>query len=217
MDAKDFDEHTRRIGVEEIESPVKGERGAPASGPGRSLARILWDVASTIIPAVFIALFVNVFVAQAWVVEGPSMQPNLYYDQRVMVEKITYRFVHGPRRGDIVIIDVPGEEEPLIKRVVALPGETVEVRDGQAFINGEPLDESWTTQQGGLDYPATLVPPLHVFVLGDNRPSSRDSRSFGPVSIDQLVGRALFVYWPPNQIKLVNRQAGRSASGSPIY
>ena len=112
-------------------SPESGERKrGPAPGAGHFLLRALWDVMSTILPAVFIALFINVFVAQAWVVEGPSMQPNLYYDQRVMVEKITYRLFHGPRRGDVVIVDVPGEGEPLIKRVMALPGETVEVHGG---------------------------------------------------------------------------------------
>ena len=171
---------------------------------GHTLLRVVWDLASTIVPAVIIALFINVFVAQAMVVQGPSMQPNLYYDQRVMVEKITYRFFHGPRRGDVVIVDVPGEDEPLIKRVVALSGEMVEVRGGQVWINGELLEEHWTTQQGGPNYSSTLVPPLHVFVLGDNRGSSRDSRSFGSVSVDRLVGRAWLLYWPLDKIKIVD-------------
>ena len=170
-------------------------------GIGHFLPRALKETAGTVLPAVLIALFVNVFVAQAMVVHGPSMQPNLHYDQRVMVEKITYRLIHGPRRGDVVVIDVPGEDEPLIKRVVALPGETVEVRGGQVFIDGQMQEESWATQQGGPDYPPTVMPPLHVFVLGDNRASSRDSRAFGPVSMDQIVGRASFVYWPPDQAK----------------
>jgi len=168
---------------------------------GRFLLRTLWDIVSTIVPAVLIALLVNVFVVQAMTIDGPSMQPNLYYDQHVMIEKITYRFVHGPRRGDVVTFDLPGEEIPLIKRVVALPGETVEVRGGQVFIDGELLEEPWITQLGGPGYPSTVVPPLHVFVLGDNRPSSRDSRYFGPVSLEQIIGRALFVYWPPDQAK----------------
>jgi signal peptidase I len=171
---------------------------------GRTLMRVAWDVASTIVPAVVIALFINVFVAQAMVIEGPSMRPNLNYGQRVMVEKITYRFFHGPRRGDVVIVDVPGEGEPLIKRVVALSGERVEVRGGQVWINGELLEERWATHQGGPNYPSTLVPPLHVFVLGDNRGSSRDSRSFGAVSVDRLVGRAWLLYWPLDEIKIVD-------------
>lgn len=181
------------------------EKPSQAPGIGRSLLRALWDVVSTVIPAIVIALFINVFVAQAMVVQGPSMQPNLYYNQRVMVEKVTYRFVHGPHRGDVVIVETPGEEEPLIKRVVALSGETVEVQGGQVFINGQLLEEPWMTQQGGPNYPSTLVPPLHVFVLGDNRGSSRDSRSFGPVSVDQLIGRAWLIYWPLDQVRLVDK------------
>jgi len=78
------------------------------------------------------ALAINVYAAQAITVDGPSMQPNLYYDYRVMVKKITYRFFHGPRRGDVVVVDMPGEET-LIKRVVALPGETVEVRGNRSL------------------------------------------------------------------------------------
>ena len=185
-----------------LESEV--EHPTQTSGVGRFLLRALWDIVSTVVPAVLIALFINVFIAQAMVVQGPSMQPNLYLDHRVMVEKVTYRFVHGPRRGDVVIVNVSGEQEPLIKRVVALSGETMEVRGGQVFINGQLLEEPWATQQGGPGYPSTVVPPLHFFVLGDNRASSRDSRSFGPVSVDQLVGRAWIVYWPLDQIKLVD-------------
>jgi signal peptidase I len=196
---------TENFNLESV--PVAPELGAEkrdlVPSAGRSLLRILWDVAGTILPALLIALFINVFVAQAMVVQGPSMQPNLYHGQRVMVEKVTYRFIHGPRRGDVVTFDVPGEEEALIKRVVALPGETVEVQDGQVLINGQPLEEPWTTQPGGPGYLPAPVPPLHVFVLGDNRGSSRDSRSFGPVLLDQVIGRAWFVYWPPGQIQAI--------------
>ncbi len=175
----------------------------PASGGGGILLRALWDVGSAALVAVVIAMMIHVFVAQAIVVAGPSMRPTLDYGQQVMVEKITYRFAHGPRRGDVVVVDVPNEETPLIKRVIALAGETVEVRGGRVLVNGRLLDEPWDTRQGGADYPATRIPPLHVFVLGDNRASSRDSRVFGPVSVDHIVGRAWFVYWPPDQVKMV--------------
>ena len=78
---------------------------------GRFLLRTLWDVVSTIVPAVLIVLVINVFVVQAMTIDGPSMQPNLYYDQRVMIEKVTCRFIHGPRRGDVVTFDAPGEPD----------------------------------------------------------------------------------------------------------
>jgi len=168
------------------------------------LWRALREMLGTIVPAVLIALTINLFLAQATVVRGQSMEPTLLNDERLVVEKITYRFLHGPRRGDVIILQPPGHEDLLIKRVVALPGETVAVQDGQIFINNRPLDEPWAVQQGGPEYPPTLVPPLHVFVLGDNRGHSNDSRSFGPVSVDVISGRAWIVYWPPRRIGLIH-------------
>jgi signal peptidase I len=167
---------------------------------GRPLLRALREVLLTVVPALFIALFVNVFVAQASMILQHSMEPNLHENERVIVEKITYRFVHGPRRGDIVVVEIPGQEIPLVKRVVALPGEKVAVQGGRVFINDQLLDEPWVERYGGRDYPPEVVPPLHVFILGDNRGVSHDSRAIGPVHVDQIVGRVWFVYWPLDQI-----------------
>jgi signal peptidase I len=175
----------------------------PRAATGRFLRRAILEAIGTLVPAVFIALVVNVFVAQAMVVLGPSMQPILYYNERILVDKLIYKFLHGPRRGDIVVIDIPGEDVPLIKRVVALPGETIEVRDGQVFIDGKMLEESWPTQAGGPNYGPIVVPPLYIFVLGDNRANSRDSRTVGPLAIDQVVGRARLIYWPPEEMKVL--------------
>jgi len=176
-----------------------GKPPSPLAHVGRLLLRALSELVQTLLPAVVIALVINLFLAQATVVEGMSMEPNLHNAERVIVEKVTYHFVHGPARGDVVVLHVSGQEELLIKRVVALPGETVEVRGGQLYINGRLVDEPWTDRQGGPDYPPTVVPPMHVFVMGDNRGQSNDSRSFGPIPVDQIVGRACFVYWPPDQ------------------
>jgi signal peptidase I len=177
-------------------------REATSRSAGRLVLWIVREMATTILPALFIALVINVFVAQATVVDGPSMQPTLTYNQRVIVEKITYQW-RGPRRGDVIVFEVPHEEEPLIKRVVALPGETIEIRDEAIYVNGQQLSESWATQPGGPDYPATTLPPLHVFVLGDNRANSRDSRYFGPVSRDQIIGRARLIYWPVEALQAI--------------
>ncbi len=169
----------------------------------RFLRSVVWELATTVLPAVLIALFINVYIAEAALVEdGPSMQPNLYRGDRVMMEKISYRF-HLPRRGDVVIAERPEGEIALIKRVVALPGEVVEVRGGHVFIDGAKMEEPWVTDFGGPDYPPTLIPPDHVFILGDNRPNSRDSRAIGPVSVDAIQGHVRFVYWPLDQIKVV--------------
>ncbi len=175
----------------------------PPRGLGRWLLQALREVAETVIPAVAIALVINIFLAQATQVLGQSMEPNLHTAQRVVVEKVTYRFFHGPRRGDIVVLDLPEQKEMLIKRVMGLPGETVEVRGGEVYIDGERIDEPWTVNPGGSNYGPHTIPPLHVFVLGDNRGASNDSRNFGPVPIDHVVGHAWFSYWPPEYVGIV--------------
>ena len=175
----------------------------PPRGLGRWLLQALCEVAETFIPAIAIALLINVFLAQATQVLGQSMEPNLHTAQRVVVEKVTYRFFHGPRRGDIVVLDLPEQKEMLIKRVMGLPGETVEVRGGEVYIDGEQINEPWTVNPGGSNYSPQTIPPLHVFVLGDNRGASNDSRNFGPVPIDHIVGHAWFSYWPPEYVGFV--------------
>ena len=146
------------------------------------------------------SLVLNTFVAHAVSIDqGPSMQPNLYRGDRVMIEKISLNF-RVPQRGDIIVISRPGEPISLIKRVLALPGERVEVRRGHVWINAAPLAEPWVMYFGGPDYPVTLVPPDHIFILGDNRPESRDSRMFGPVPLSEIEGRVFFVYWPPERL-----------------
>lgn len=177
------------------------EAPRPAGRVRHWLRQVVWEVVSTVVPALFITLAINVFVAQAMVVDGPSMQPNLYLSERVIVEKVTYRWLHSPRRGDVVTFDLPGEKEELIKRVVALEGETVEVQDGRVLINGQLLQEPWLTRPGEPDYGPAVVPPGHIFVLGDNRGNSRDSRYFGPIAFQQVKAHALLIYWPLDKIK----------------
>lgn len=191
--------------VEEItEEPEIGQEPRSSGSPVlRWLLRALREIAETVIPAVIIALIINLFLAQATQVLGQSMEPNLHSSQRVVVEKVTYRFFHGPRRGDIVVIDLPGQTEMLIKRVVGLPGETIEVRSGEVYIEGEKIDEPWTVNPGGSNYGPQTIPPLHIFVMGDNRGASNDSRSFGPVLIDHIVGHAWFSYWPAEYVGFV--------------
>lgn len=161
------------------------------------------EILTTILPALLLALLVNLYVGEAVAIEdGPSMQPNLYRGDRMITEKISYRF-HAPRRGDVVVVDRPGNEVSLVKRVVALEGETVEVRGGHTFIDGRPIDEPWVNEFGGPGYGPEVVPEDHVFILGDNRAVSRDSRAIGPVPVDSVRGHVLLVYWPPEQIKMV--------------
>jgi signal peptidase I len=153
------------------------------------------------VPAIVIALLINLFLAQSTVVLGQSMEPSLHQDQRLIMEKIGYHW-HGPRRGDIVVLPDPsGGPIPLIKRVVGLPGERITITDGRVYIDGKRLDEAYLPQviidSGGSTW---TVPPLRVFVLGDNRSNSKDSRYFGPVPIHAIIGHAIFRYWPLNAI-----------------
>lgn len=189
--------------TEEPTAETEPDRRSPGGRVLRWLLQGLREVAETVIPAVVIALLINLFLAQATQVLGQSMEPNLHSSQRVVIEKVTYQFLHGPRRGDIVVINSPGQGEMVIKRVVGLPGETIEVRSGRVYVNGKLLDEPWATRPGGGRYGPETIPPLHVFVLGDNRGASNDSRNFGPVEIDHVVGHAWLSYWPPEHVGFV--------------
>lgn len=199
----------RRWDDEGPEPPIEPKRPNGDDGPfpettTESLPSSWWrapvqafrTLLETVVPALLIAVGINLFLAQATQVQGQSMEPNLHTAQRLVVEKVTYRF-HGPRQGDIVVIDLPeAGPELLIKRVIGMPGDTISSQNGQVFINGEPLDEPYVTHAGGRDVTEQIVPPLHVFVMGDNRQFSNDSRNFGPVPIDNIIGRAWFSYWP---------------------
>lgn len=190
----------------ELNNLPQGESPEPSPpSPGSRLFRFLREVLETVLPAILIALLINVFVGQATRVEGQSMEPNLHSDQRLVVEKVSYR-LHGPDRFDVVVLKMPSQgDDLLIKRVVGLPGERVEILDGHVYINGEPLDEPFVDDVTGPGRKGNvLVPPLHVYVLGDNRGHSNDSRSFGPVPIENIVGRAWLSYWPPEELGLVH-------------
>ncbi len=177
----------------------------------KKVLHLIREVLETVVPAVLIALLINLFLAQATRVYGQSMEPNLHTDQRLIVEKLSYNaFLRqylgfdGPDRGDVVVIRLHTQnDELLIKRVIGLPGDLVEIRDGQVFLNGDPLYEPYLDDRTTGTYGPTTVPPLHIFVLGDNRSSSNDSRSFGTVSLKDVVGRAWFSYWPPDQTGFV--------------
>jgi signal peptidase I len=177
----------------------------------RGLFHFIREMLETIVPAVLIALLINLFLAQATRVYGQSMEPNLHTDQRIIVEKLSYnRYVrqylnlNGPARGDVVVISLPSQGgELLIKRVIGLPGDTVEIPDGQGFVNQQPLAEPYLSGETTGIYGPVVVPPLQIFVLGDNRNFSNDSRNFGPVPLEHVIGHAWFSYWPMTQFGFV--------------
>ena len=179
----------------------------PETPAGRTILQMVRDwlveLGETVLPAIVIAVLINLFLAQATRVYGSSMEPNLHTDQRLVVEKLSYR-LHQPQRGDVVVLRLPERgPELLIKRVIALPGETIEVRDGQVMINGAMLPEPYLSQQTRGQYGPVQVPEGHIFVMGDNRGASNDSRVFGPVPQVRIVGRAWVSYWPPGDLGLI--------------
>jgi signal peptidase I len=176
----------------------------PAAGKSVSGARAFFDWVVVIAVALLVAFVVRTFVLAHFVVEGSSMYSTLETGDRVFVNKLSYR-LHDPNRGDVVVLhQITGaSERDLIKRVIALPGETVEIRNCTVLIDGQVLNEPYldpevvTPTDCGGDYSLNgPVPESHVFVLGDNRGGSQDSRVIGPVNEDDLVGRAFVVFWP---------------------
>lgn len=166
--------------------------------------RAFFDWFVVIAVALLVAFVVRTFVIAHFVVEGESMYSTLDTNDRVFVNKLSYR-LHDPNRGDVVVLhQVTGaSERDLIKRVIGLPGESVEVRNCTVLIDGRVLDEPYldpevvTPTDCGGDYVLDgIVPDDHVFVMGDNRGGSQDSRVIGPISEDDLVGRAFVVFWP---------------------
>lgn len=173
----------------------------------RSAARTFVDWVLVVGIALFVALVIRTFVLAHFVVDGTSMANTLHNGDRVFVNKLSYR-IGEPSRGDVVVLHQFGETgRDLIKRVVALEGETIEVRNCQVFIDGRPMEEPYLdselVQPGhcGRDVSGVTVPDDHVFVMGDNRDGSQDSRNIGPVHEDDLVGRAFVVFWPAGNWK----------------
>ncbi len=185
--------------------PDDGQPTAPDDDDNRLLspgARAFFDWVLVVGIALFVAIVVRTFVLAHYQVEGQSMFSTLHPGDRVFVNKLSYR-LHDPNRGDVVVLhELTGStERDLIKRVIALPGETIEIDDCQVFIDGLRLDEPYldpsvVNDGGWCEYGPTDVPDEHVFVMGDNRNHSSDSRQLGPISEDDLVGRAFVVFWP---------------------
>jgi signal peptidase I len=159
--------------------------------------RTLLDTLETILLSLVLFLAINT-VSERIRVESISMQPTLYAGDMVIVNKLAYRFNNSPHRGDVIVFKYPPDPEsiPYIKRVVGLPGDQVHIADGKVYINGQLIDEPYlkvSTNRGG-DW---TVPDKQLFVMGDNRNNSRDSRAWGFVPFENIIGRAELIYLPP--------------------
>jgi signal peptidase I len=154
--------------------------------------------------SLIIAAVVILFIYQPVQVEGTSMQPTLVDQERIFINKFTYRFgLEKIERGDMVVFHLPGDRsKSYIKRVIGLPGDRVEILKGVVTVNGRPLQEEYVPPEyrDHQDYEARTVPADQYFVLGDHRVSSRDSRVLGCVRREDIYGKAVFVYWPLEKI-----------------
>jgi signal peptidase I len=181
------------------------EPGEPdaAAATARRRHRALVDWIVVIGVALLVAFVVRTFVLAHFVVDGTSMYSTLHDDDRVFVNKLSFR-LHDPHRGDVVVLHQTSaaSERDLIKRVIALPGETIEMRECEVLIDGRALEEPYLDPEVvspgncGGDFEPTFVAEEQVFVMGDNRAGSQDSRMIGAVDYDDLVGRAFVVFWP---------------------
>lgn len=194
----------------------------PHPGTARRRLRVSAEILGVGAGTLVVAFLLKTFLVQAFFIPSASMSPQLAVGDRVLVSKLAFE-LHEPRRGDIVVLrrpDAPAQpdrsafewvgrqlrqlvgfaqdgEAELIKRVIALPGERVEARNGSVFIDGLRLEEPYLPS--GLatqDFRATVVPPDHLWVMGDNRSGSSDSRTFGPVPTSDVDGRAFLKVWP---------------------
>jgi len=164
--------------------------------------KLLREVGITILIAIAIFALLRVTV-QGYVVRYSCMLPNIESGEWVMVNKASY-FLSDPQRGDVVVFWPPFESEhPFIKRVIGLPGETVEVKQGKVFINTIPLKETYITEPITYKLSPKRIPEGEYFVLGDNRNNSNDSHTGWTVPREKMIGKAWFVYWPPTKWKVI--------------
>lgn len=171
-----------------------------------------WEWAKALLIAAGLVILIRWFIFAPFIVEGPSMEPNFHTGERLIVNKIIYSIRH-PERGEVVVFHAPAGID-YIKRVIAVPGEKVKIENNKVYVNGEELKEEYLQEvideraKNGQQYNSpglaeTTVPEGMVFVLGDNRPNSQDSRMIGSVPYGEIVGRADIRFWPLKKIGLI--------------
>lgn len=167
-----------------------------------------WEWIRSITIAVILALLIRFFIFEVFEVDGGSMYPTLEDGNRLVVDKISYRF-NEPGYGDIIVFD-SRIGRPFIKRLIGVGGDTVEIRGGTVFRNGDPLKEPYLLEQKDYpDYGPVEIPPGLFFMMGDYRRNSKDSRDpvVGLVSEEQIMGRACLIFWPPGEARMLSGKA----------
>ena len=153
--------------------------------------------------AILLALIIRTFIVELYVVDGPSMKPTLQHEERLVVNKFIYR-VREPQKGEIVIFRYPRDpSRDFIKRVIATAGDTIEIKDGHVYVNDQLLREDYILEKTRTEYPKVTIPEGRIFVMGDNRNNSEDSRfsDVGFVPLDLVKGKASIIFWPIDEFK----------------
>ena len=205
------------------EPPASDEAEAPEERK-RGPLHFLRELPGLILIALVLALLIKTFLIQAFYIPSQSMEPTLMVGDRVIVNKVIYR-LRDPRRGEVIVFENPSHIEPernplesfwhwiteglgfstdptkdFIKRVIAIPGDTVEVKGGDVYVNGEHHDEPYISPVPDvMDFGPKKIGEGRYFVMGDNRANSQDSRIFGAIERDKIVGRAFLILWPPSR------------------
>jgi len=165
------------------------------------IRRFLIDILETILLSVFLYMGINAITARIRV-DGYSMEPTLHHGQNILVNRLAYK-LGKPVIGDVIVFRFPrNPNQEYIKRVIGLPGDRIEIRDGVVLINEKVLDEPYIADTPNY-HVNTIVPERSLFVLGDNRNHSSDSHSWGHVPINDVIGKAIFIYWPPQNWGLI--------------
>ncbi|MEW5954493.1 MAG: signal peptidase I [Bacillota bacterium] len=186
-------EQTEREGVQSPALPVE-----KSARKGKSA---LLELFESIAIAVILAVLIRLFIFQPFYIPSGSMEPNLQIGDRIIVSKLAYTFSE-PKRGDVIVFKFPLDpSRDFVKRVAALGGETVEIRDSMLYIDGHPVREEYLPRnlQFG-DFGPREIPAENYLMLGDNRNSSDDSRMWGPLPEEHIVGKAVIIYWPLDRI-----------------
>lgn len=169
------------------------------------------EIVKTVAMAAVLSFGIRTFVAEARYIPSSSMEPTLQINDRLIIEKMTYRF-HEPKRGDVIVFNATETlqeqnfKEAFIKRIIGLPGDTVKVSNGQVMVNGQVLEEVYIKENPDYEYGPVTVPSGEYLVLGDNRNNSYDSHYWGFVPEDKIIGRAFVRFWPLQRLGSIDEK-----------
>jgi len=191
--------------VEEMDlSHFSEEETGPVTSWAKRFGLLVFEIVKVVLISLAIILPVRLFLVQPFYVEGASMEPNFHASDYLIIDELSYRF-NDPQRGQVIIFKNPrNHREYFIKRVIGLPGESVEVKAGRVFVDGKELTEAYIKNFSIDNYPTVKLADGQYFVMGDNRTNSLDSRQIGPISHDSIIGRVWVRGWPLDKMNTFN-------------